>query len=185
MSRPTLLSILALAPLLAWAQATPEMEALAPLMGPAWIGEVRGPDGPLTDVSVWSWAVDGRAARNVHAVDGGVYGGETVVWWDGEAYAFVYVTTAGFVTQGTMRWTEEAALEAVERVENSGGTLADGVTRVRTRISVADGELTVRTAFEREGAWGPDDVRTYRRDSSAALPCGLDPRCVEGDARGD
>lgn len=177
MTRLAALLVVALAPLASSAQATPEMEALARFVGGPWVGAVEGPEGPLEDVSVWSWAVDGHAARNVHAVAGGAYGGETLVWWDGEAYAFVYVTNAGFVTQGTMRWTDDGALESVERVDEAAGTVAEGITRVRSRMAVEDGVLTIATSYERAGAWGPDEVRTYRRDASAALPCGFAPGC--------
>jgi len=160
--------------------AAEELDKLAWLVGPPWVGTVGAGDNAAVDVSVWSWAVGGHALRNVHAVAGGAYGGETLLWWDTEetAYAFVYVTTGGFTTSGHLRLNDDGSLEGIEDV--SGAGVAQGVDAVRTITRRGgSGELVIGVSYQRDGVWGPVRERVYARSEAASLPCELDPACIE------
>lgn len=164
----------------AQAQAVPELEPLAWLVGPPWVGTVGEGAEAATDVSVWTWAVGGHALRNVHAVADGAYGGETLLWWDKDAgaYAFVYVTNGGFTTSGHLRLTDDGGLEGVERVSGGAGGMAEGIDAVRSTTRLRDdGALVVGYAYRTGEVWGPERERVYTRSADAELPCGLDPRC--------
>lgn len=162
------------------AQAVAELKPLAWLVGAPWVGTVgEGPEA-ATDVSVWSWAVGGHALRNVHAVADGAYGGETLLWWDDEAkaYAFVYVTTGGFATQGHLRLTDGGVLEGIEEVSGGAEGMAAGVDAVRSTTRRADdGRLIISVSYLRDGLWGAEQERVYTRSAEAELPCALDPGC--------
>src|SRR5262245_58939948 len=88
------------------AELTSRLAALAPLVGKTWRGVFpeSKPDKPVVDVSRFEVALNGQAVRNLHSINDGEYGGETLIVWDQEkkAIVFYYFTTAGFYTTGTI-----------------------------------------------------------------------------------
>ena len=40
------------------------------------------PEKPVYDISRWERALNGNAIRNMHSVNNGEYGGESIVIWD-------------------------------------------------------------------------------------------------------
>ncbi|MDX1418322.1 MAG: hypothetical protein R3181_00025 [Rubricoccaceae bacterium] len=181
--RPLTLALaLLLAPAALAQPAVPELERLAWLVG-TWVGSVDlGEDRQAHDVSTFSWAVGGHALRNVHAVGDGIYGGETLIWYDrdADAYPFVYVTTGGFTTQGLLEIDDDGRLVGIEQVDGDEGGMADGIDAVRSSSALDDdGHLVVSVAYQRDGQWGPEAARVYERDPDASLPCTLDPACPD------
>jgi hypothetical protein len=143
------------APAAAAAELSARLSPLRPLVGKTWRGTFpeSKPDKPMVDVSRFEVALNGQAVRNLHAINDGEYGGETLMVWDQEkqAIVFYYFTTAGFYTTGTMRG-EDGALVSHEQVK--GGP--DGITEVRgTFRLLSDGRLHVKTEYRKDGQWGP------------------------------
>ena len=140
-------------PALAEAPLDPALAALQPFVGKTWKGEVgRGKDEPpKTDVQTWQVALGGKAVRIRHAFTDGSYGGETLVMWDAEKHAFVYVyfTTGGFYTQGTMSF-DGRTFTAREEVHGR----SDGVTAVETKGELLpDGSLYSKARYLKDGEW--------------------------------
>jgi copper(I)-binding protein len=138
----------------------------APMIGKTWRGTGTGPEA-VEDIQRWDWAVGGHAIRVVHAVNGGVYGGETLIFRDKDSgeYIFHYFTSGGFHTTGTITPTGpgvfaiEEAVHGVDDLEalKSTGTLGpDGVYRVRASV-------------ERDGTWVETGGFDYREDPTATV----------------
>ena len=121
-----------------------ELEIFRPHLGKTWRGEFKNstPEKPVVDVSRWERALNGQAIRVLHSVNDGTYGGETVIRWDKEkaSLVFHYFTTAGFMTTGTMTFSE-GKFTSHEKVSGS----ANGVAEVRATSEFrADGTLFVK-----------------------------------------
>jgi hypothetical protein len=161
MSRSGILVVLALAAAPAAAQATldPRLAPLAFLVGKTWRADFPGstPEKPVTDVSRFEAALNGRAVRSLHSINDGEYGGESLIFWDSEqgSIAFHYFTTAGFYTEGTM--TPEGEGVATHEVVHGN---AGGVTEVKATFRLLpDGRMHVQARELKDGAWGaPRDV---------------------------
>ena len=137
------------------AELSARLAPLRPLVGKTWRGTFpeSKPDKPMVDVSRFEVALNGQAVRNLHAINDGEYGGETLIVWDQErqSLVFYYFTTAGFYTTGTMR-EEAGAVVSHEVVKGA----ADGVTEVKgTFRLLPDGRLHVKTEYRKGGQWGP------------------------------
>lgn len=137
-----------------------------PLIGKTWRGSGVGPDGAdVEDVARWDWAVGGHAVRVTHAVNGGVYGGETLIAREGEGFIFHYFTTGGFHTTGTISASAPGVFTIDQTVHG-----ASSIRRLRSNGEVgADGVYRVRTSTEREGAWVETGGFDYRQDASARV----------------
>jgi len=150
------------------AAAASPLDVFAPLCGKTWQGHFTGPDGTeMTDVSRWERVLGGKAVRTVHSLNGGVYGGESLLYWDPEAetIAFVYVTTAGFRTEGTMT-VEGDTFTSHEEVIGS----ADGITEVRATSRLRDdGALEVKSEYLQAGKWVPGHAVTYTEAPDAEV----------------
>src|SRR5690606_9620479 len=131
------------------ARAEDPFAPLAPLIGRTWPGTGAGPDA-VEDVARWERAVGGHAVRVVHAVSGGAYGGETLIFPDRDtgALIFHYFTSGGFHTTGTITVLEDGALSLEETVHG-----LDGLERLRTTMRVETGGYSTRTHVERDGRW--------------------------------
>ncbi|WP_029085711.1 copper chaperone PCu(A)C [Brevundimonas aveniformis] len=169
------LALLAGAPARSWAQELPAAEVSAkdpfvplyPLIGRTWRGISLGPD-TAEDVVRWDWAVDGHAVRAVHAVNGGVYGGETTFFPDGESgnLIFSYLTSGGFHTNGSLTVRPDGVMEIEQMVHG-----LDGLERLRSTVTVpGDGTYQTRTLVERDGRWVPFGGFDYRIESGATVP---------------
>lgn len=137
-----------------------------PLIGKTWRGAAVGQEG-VEDVMRWDWAVGGRAVRVTHAVNGGVYGGETLIFPDKDSgqLIFHYFTTGGFHTTGVIRPTGPGALEIDETVHG-----ADTIEVLKSRGTFGpDGVYRTRSLVERDGAWTEFGGFDYRPDPAARV----------------
>jgi hypothetical protein len=135
------------------ADLNPHLVPLQPLVGKTWRGVFpeSKPDKPVVDVSRFEAALNGQAVRNLHSINDGEYGGETLIVWDQEkkSLVFYYFTTAGFFTTGTMR-AEDGGMVSHEVVKGN----ADGVTEVKATFrTLPDGRLHVKTLYLEQGKW--------------------------------
>jgi hypothetical protein len=151
------------------AELSPRLAPLRPLLDKTWRGVFpeSKPDKPVVDVSRFEAALNGQAVRNLHSINDGEYGGETVIVWDQEkqALVFYYFTTAGFYTTGTMR-AEDGALVSHEVVKGE----ADGVSEVRaTYRFLPDGRLHAKTQYLKQGQWVGGRDMHYVETPSAAV----------------
>jgi hypothetical protein len=124
---------------------------LATLAGRTLRGDGKDASGAgMVDVQAWNWALDGHVLRNVHVLEDGSYGGETLIYRDAasDGLAYVYVTSAGFRTEGTMAvaddgtWlAEETVLghPRVTAVRSMGVVRRDGTIETRSEFVTADG----------------------------------------------
>lgn len=160
--------ILAVAVTPAAAEMNPRFEPLRPLLGKTWRGVFPNstPAKPVVDVSRFELVLNGQAVRNLHSINGGEYGGESLIVWDKakDALVYYYFTTAGFYTSGTMR-AEGGALIGHETVTGN----ADGITEVKSESRVADGRLQVRTQYLKNGQWIEGRNMHYVEDKDAVV----------------
>jgi hypothetical protein len=94
-------------------------------------------------------------------------GGETLFRWDekNQVVTCHYFTTAGFMTTGSVHFTEGKILTHEVITGNSGG-----VTEVRgTSELLPDGAFFVKTEYLKEGNWQPGREVTYKQDPGAKV----------------
>ena len=134
---------------------------LARLVGRTFRGELAEstPEKPMVDVSRWERAMNGMAVRNLHSVNDGEYGGETIIYWDREKQSLVYYyfTTAGFFTHGTM------TVDGNRQVNHEFVTgNKHGITEVRSTAELTpDGSLKTRAEYLQNGKWVEGHAATY------------------------
>lgn len=143
----------------AWQRET--FGALADLPGKTYRGEPdEGSDEPRVDIQAWEWAIGGAAISVTHALEDGSYGGETLIYADtaAEALAYVYVTNAGFRTEGTFDVADDGAWTASEDVLGH-----ETITKVRSMGRIEpDGTMSVRSELLENGDWRPAHAFVYR-----------------------
>jgi hypothetical protein len=164
-----LLATFALPPTARPAELSPHLAPLRPLVGKTWRGVFpqSTPEKPVVDVSRFEAVLSGQAVRNLHSINDGSYGGETLIVWDKEKQALVYYyfTTAGFYTTGTMR-EEDGALVSHEIVKGD----ADGVSEVKAVFRLLpDGRLHAKTRYLKQGKWVDARDMHYVEDPSATV----------------
>jgi hypothetical protein len=147
----------------------PELEGLRPLIGKTWRGEFQSstPEKPVVDISRWERVLNGQAIRVLHSINDGEYGGETLIFWSAEkkSLAYLYVTTAGFQTSGTMTF-DGARFTSIEKVSGTSG----GITEVRANGEIrADGSLFIKSEYLRDGQWVPGRETIYREAPEAKV----------------
>jgi hypothetical protein len=152
-----------------FAAMNPKLEPLKPLVGKTWRATMPDstPEKPVVDVSRFELALNGQAVRNFHSINDGVYGGESLYYWDQEKQSVVthYFTTAGFYTVGTMR-VEGGTLVFHDVVKGA----AEGITEVKaTSRLLPDGRLHVNAQYLKDGKWGPGRDTYYVEDPSAVV----------------
>lgn len=148
------------------ARAEDPFEPLYPLIGRTWRGTNRN-DPIVEDVVRWEWAVGGHAVRAVHSVNGGVYGGETLIFPDRDSgqLIFHYFTSGGFHTTGTMEPLTHGAMAISETVHG-----VEGLEVLRSTIRImGDGTYLTHTQVEREGQWVEFGGFDYRIDGAAVV----------------
>src|SRR5262245_37959733 len=121
------------------------LKAFAPYVGKTWRGEFVNAKKPTVDVARWERALNGQAIRTLHSVNDGAYGGESIIMWDAKKNSLVYwyFTTAGFRTEGTMKF-EDGQFIAHETVAGKAG----GVTEVKSISKILpDGRLHVKAEY--------------------------------------
>lgn len=152
-----------------FAAMNPHLEPLQPLLGKTWRGEFPNSTAakPVVDVSRYELALNGQVVRNLHSINDGEYGGESLMTWDREKQTLVYAyfTTGGFHTTGTLR-AEDGALVAHEVVMGD----PDGVTEVKATFRVLpDGRLHVKSEHRKAGRWVVGRDMFYVEDSRATV----------------
>ncbi len=161
------LTLAAAAPLSA--EMNPRFEPLRPLLGKTWKGVFPSstPAKPVVDVSRFELVLNGQAIRNLHSINGGDYGGESLIVWDKakDSLVYYYFTTAGFYTSGTMK-AEAGGFVAHEMVTGD----ADGITEVKSTSQVLpDGRLHVVSQYLKKGEWAPGRDVHYVEDKEAVV----------------
>ena len=141
----------------------PRFEPLRPLLGKTWKGVFPGSTAakPVVDVSRFELALNGQAVRILHSINGGDYGGESLIVWDKakDSLVFYYFTTAGFYTTGTLK-AEAGGFVAHEPVTGD----ADGITEVKSTSQVAARRPPSRgVAVPEEGPMGRRPGRPLHR----------------------
>lgn len=147
----------------------PELAEFEPFLGKTFRGDLTEPGtGRMsTDIQHWERVLNGQAIRIMHSVNDGEYGGESLLFWDGNASSLVYYyfTTAGFYTHGTMK-IEGNEWSAHEFVEGA----ADGTTEVRSFGTLGEGgALHTRSEYLKDGAWQPGHSAVYHEDPRAEV----------------
>jgi len=137
------------------------LEPFRPFLGKTFRGELAEstPEKPVIDISRWERALNGKAVRNLHSLNNGEYGGETVIFFDKSKSSLVYYyfTTAGFYTHGTMKFEGDTVLshEFVEGNEN-------GITEVKSMAIIReDGSLHNKSMYLKNGEWIEGHEATY------------------------
>src|SRR6185503_3791307 len=87
-----LLAVLALPSAARGADLDPHLAPLKPLLGKTWRGVFPNstPEKPVIDISRYEAVLNGQAVRNLHSINDGAYGGETLIVWDKEKQALIY-----------------------------------------------------------------------------------------------
>ncbi|WP_157576768.1 hypothetical protein [Pseudoalteromonas rubra] len=141
-----------------------ELAVFQPYLG-TWQADFAVPAGqpPMRDISRWERALNGTAVRTLHSINEGMYGGESLIFWDKSknALVFYYFTTAGFYTQGTIEVLSSNEFAAVEDVTGS----KDGITQVKSISRFKEGRFTVSTQYLKQGTWTEPELRTYVRSN--------------------
>lgn len=134
---------------------------LAELVGHTYRGEpLAGSSATVADIQSWNWALGGAGVSITHALEDKSYGGETIIYRDGETnqLAYVYITNAGFRTEGTFVLSEDGSWIAEEAVSGH-----ESITKVRsTGNQRADGSLISESEFLQNGQWTPGNRFLYR-----------------------
>ena len=151
------------------AEMNPKLEPLRPLLGKTWKGVFPNstPAKPVVDVSRFELALNGQAIRNLHSINDGDYGGESLIVWDKakDSLVYYYFTTAGYYTTGTMK-AEAGGFVAHESVIGD----ADGITEVRSTSQVGpDGRLHVVSQYLKKGQWVDGRDMYYSEDKNAVV----------------
>lgn len=129
------------------------LKPLKPFIGKTWRGKSPNadPDKPFEDISRWERALNGQAVRILHSINGGAYGGETLIVWDRkkESLVFYYFTTEGFYTSGTIKM-EDGKMISHEIVTGN----ENGITEVQSVGTILpDGRLHSKSQYLKNGEW--------------------------------
>ena len=146
------------------------LEPFRPYLDKTWKGrfENQTPEKPVYDVARWERALNGQAIRVLHSVDNGVYGGESLIFWDAEkkGLVFYYFTTAGYFTTGTVTF-EDNNFVTHETVKGTG---ANGITEVKSMSELTpEGRMISKAQYLRNGQWEAGHEVTYVEDASAQV----------------
>lgn len=123
---------------------------LTQFVGKSYKGSPGGPNEPA-DIQTWEWALGGTAILIRHAIEDGSYGGDTYVYRDAATgdLVYVYITNAGFRTEGTMTVNADGSYSAVEDVAGH-----DTISKVRSTSRINDdGTTTTRSEYFQNGEW--------------------------------
>jgi hypothetical protein len=145
------------------------LQFLAPYVNKTWKGTFvdSTAEKPMHDIARWEQILNGQAVRMLHSVDDGIYGGETIVYWDKQKQEVIYYyfTTAGFYTTGTMK-TETGSIVCHEFVTGN----QNGITEVRsTDRLLPDAKMDVTAEFLKDGVWIPGHRIIYKADAAAKV----------------
>ena len=139
------------------------------LVGRTWTGEFQGstPERPMIDVMRCERALNGNAIRILHSVNGGEYGGETIMMWDPAAgeLMYYYFTTSGFYTRGSMV-AGDGHYTAHETVTGNEA----GITEVKSKSHLTpDGKMRVQSQYFKEQSWVEGHEVVYEASSDEVV----------------
>ena len=81
-------------------QLSEQLKPFEDFVGKTFKGEFVNstPENPVVDIQSWERILNGNGIRVTHAVNDGMYGGESIIIWDLELHSLVswYFTTVGF-----------------------------------------------------------------------------------------
>ncbi|MEM9939496.1 MAG: hypothetical protein AAF768_11650 [Pseudomonadota bacterium] len=120
------------------------------------------------DIQQWNWALGGSAILIKHAIEDGSYGGNTYVYKDAASgdLVYVYITNAGFRTEGSMTVNDDGTYIAEEAVEGH-----PSITKVRSTSRLADDGSTLMTSeYLDDGVWTPGHRFLYKPTSDPLPP---------------
>jgi len=143
------------------------LKPFAPYLGKTWRGEFVNAKKPTVDIARWERALNGQAIRTLHSINDGVYGGESIIMWDAKKNSLVYwyFTTAGFRTEGTMKY-EDGQFIGHETVAGKAG----GVTEVKSISKILpDGRLHVKAEYLKDGTWETGRETYYKEAPDAKV----------------
>ncbi|MCL1143731.1 hypothetical protein [Shewanella gaetbuli] len=139
----------------------PKLAVFAPYLG-TWEADFAVPEGksPMKDVSLWERALNGNAIRTLHSINDGMYGGESLIFFDNkkQQLVFYYFTTAEFFTQGTIEVIDDNTFVAYEEVSGND----DGITKVKSTSTLLGNEMSISTSYFKKGQWTTPEKRTYK-----------------------
>lgn len=130
-----------------------QTETFGPLtgfIGKSFKGYPSGENEPY-DLQKWEWALGGTSILIRHAMEDGSYGGDTYVYKDAASgdLVYVYITNAGFRTEGVMTVNEDGSFTAVEDVLGHAT-----ITQVSSTSRLnADGTTTMTSQYLKDGEW--------------------------------
>ena len=113
------------------------------------------------DFQHWQWALGGTAILIRHALEDGSYGGDTYVYKDSESenLVYVYITNAGFRTEGLIRINEGGSFAAEEDVAGH-----PSITKVRSTSTFGDdGKIYMTSEYLDGGNWVTGHSFTYEQ----------------------
>ena len=143
-----------------------KLKAFEPYLG-TWESKFNMNGKEVTDVSRFERALNGTTLRVLHSIDNGVYGGESLMFWDGvkKQMVFYYFTTAGFHTQGHLEWQKDNSFVAFEDVSGN----QSGITKVKSTSALQGDTMTVSTSYLKNDVWTKPESRTYRRSKKTVV----------------
>jgi len=148
-------------------QRRPVFGPLTDFVGKSFRGIPGGDADAKADIQKWSWALGGAAIKISHAIEDGSYGGDTYVYKDAATsdLVYVYITNAGFRTEGTITLNQDGSYTADEAV-----TGHPTITMVRSTSRLnADGSSSMTSEMLENDEWRPGQSFTYQ-PTSQPLP---------------
>lgn len=140
-----------------------ELALFQPYLG-TWESEFPpAKDGSkVVDVSLWQRALNGKALRTLHSINDGVYGGESLIFWDKkkQKLVFYYFTTADFMTSGEIEILSDNSFAAYEDVSGDSA-MSQGISKVKSVSTLSKKQLTVETSYLKNGQWTEPKARVY------------------------
>jgi len=146
------------------------LESFRPYLGKTYRGEFKEstPEKPVIDIAHWERALNGQAIRALHSVNDGMYGGESLMFWDAEKkeVRYFYFTTAGFHTSGSLSINGKT-FTAVEKVVGN----TNGIVEVQSTTEIrSDGTFTTTAKYvDKEGKVMGGRHAVYREDPKAVV----------------
>jgi len=133
---------------------------LAELTGRCYLATPDGESASqVRDYQHWSMALGGAVIAIEHVLEDGSYGGISYVYpsLDENQFTYIYITNAGFHTQGTIVVNEDQSFTASETV-----TGHPTITEVRSISRFDETGLTSMTSeFLDDGEWQPGPAFTH------------------------
>lgn len=145
-----------------------ELKVFEPYLG-TWQANFAVQEGqaPVLDVSKWERALNGTTVRTLHSINDGMYGGESLIFFDKSknSIVFYYFTTAGFYTQGYMEMISDNSFVAYEDVTGN----KDGITKVKSTSTLNGDSMEVATSYLKQGTWTKPEKRVYTRSNKDVI----------------